>query len=141
RAQLHILRERRYREVSAAAADIEPGSHTWIALEIRLTRPSVLDLHRPLGPDDLGVSASWMGTEWRVLPPCRRYVVNRSVTKDVPVIQVQRAELGTTEPSRVRQHRLEHRLQFAWRRTNDAEDFRCGGLLLHRPAPPVTAPP
>src|SRR5262249_6916726 len=70
-----------------------------------------------------------MGTEWRVLPPCRRYVVNRSVTKDVPVIQVQRAEPGTTEPSRVREHGLEHRLQLARRAANDTQDLGCRSLL------------
>src|SRR5262245_33986419 len=132
RAEQHILLEHRYREVGEDAADIDAGHHPWIALEIRLTRPSVLDLHRPLGPDDLGVSASWMGTEWHVLPPCRRYVVNRSVTKYVPVIQVQRAELGTTEPSRVREHGLEHRLQLARRAANDTEDLGCRSLLLER---------
>src|SRR5262245_52235984 len=80
------------------------------------------------------MSASWMGTEWHVLHrgKCRRYVVNRSVTKDVSVIQVQRAELGTTKPSRVREHGLEHRLQLARRAANDTEDLGCRSLLLER---------
>src|SRR5262245_43824802 len=69
-----------------AAVALRAVEHSW-------HRPSVLSLHRPLGPDDLGMSASWMGTEWHVLhrDKCGRYVVNRSVTKDFSVIQIQRA--------------------------------------------------
>src|SRR5262249_35485938 len=82
-----------------------------------------------LGPDDFGMSAAWMGTERHVLRggECRRYVVNRSVTKDASVVQIERAELGPAEPRCIRQDGVEHRLQVTGgagmtRSTSDAAD-------------------
>ena len=75
-----------------------------------------------------------MGTEWHILHrgKRRRYVVNRSETKYVSVIQVQRAELCTAEPSCIRQDSLEHRLQVAGRARDDAQHLRGCRLLLQR---------
>src|SRR5262249_28320308 len=91
RSEQHIVLEHRHGEIGANAIEIDGGHHPWIALEIWLSRPSVLDLHRPLGPDDLGMSASWMGADWHVLHRgiCRWHVVNRSVAKDVSIAHVE----------------------------------------------------
>src|SRR5262245_45879617 len=80
------------------------------------------------------MTAAWVGTEWHVLNrgKCRRYVVNRSVTKESSVTQVECAELGTAEPSCVRQDGLEYGLQLAGRTRDNAQDLRGGGLLLQR---------
>ena len=104
------------------------------AFEIGRHRPDILDLHRPFGPDDLGMTTAGMGTEWSMPDhgKCGRYVVNRHDMKCLSIIQVQGAELGTTEPSCVRKQGLEHRLQLARRARDNTEDLRGCGLLLKR---------
>src|SRR5262249_15938372 len=44
----------------------------------------------------------------------------------------ERAELGVACARGVLQHRLEHRLQLAWRAADDLQDLRGSGLLLQR---------
>ena len=46
--------------------------------------------------------------------------------------QLQSAEFGLADTDCVLQHRLEYRLQFAGRRTDDAQHLRRGRLLLQR---------
>ena len=57
-----------------------------------------------------------------------------------PSRTIQRAEFGLANARRVLQHGLEHRLQFAWRRTDDLEHVGGGGLLLQRFAQLVEQP-
>src|SRR5262249_7537314 len=104
RAKKSIFLEHWHADRRASAAEIGQSDEPWIAFEIRRRRPNVVDLNRPLGPENLRVTASRMGTEWHILHrgKRRRYVVNRSDTKYVPVIQVHRAELGTAKPCCVR---------------------------------------
>src|SRR5262249_50758626 len=45
---------------------------------------------------------------------------------------MQYAELGLADAGRIFEHRLEHRLQFAWRAADDLQDLRGSGLLLQR---------
>src|SRR5215813_7328050 len=75
-----------------------------------------------------------MGTEWLVPNhgECGWYVVNRHDMKCLSIVQVQGAELGTTEPGCVRKQGLEHRLQLARRARDNTEDLRGCGLLLKR---------
>jgi hypothetical protein len=78
-------------------------------------------VHYLLGPANFGLAAFGMNAEWHVLGrgQCRRYVVDRSDTQYLPVVQVQYAELGTAEPGGISQHGLENRLELARRRAND----------------------
>jgi hypothetical protein len=47
-------------------------------------------------------------------------------------MEVERAEIGLTQPGRVRQHGLEHRLQVARRARDHLQHFGRRGLLLQR---------
>ena len=80
------------------------------------------------------MTTAGMGTEWSMPDhgKCGRYVVNRHDMKCLSIIQVQGAELGTTEPSCVRKQGLEHRLQLTRRARDDTEDLRGCRLLLQR---------
>ena len=64
--------------------------------------------------------------------PCGRRIVHRPDVEDVSVVKQEIAELGLADVRCVRQHRLEHRLQLAGRRTDDAQHFGCRRLLLQR---------
>src|SRR5262245_65396802 len=50
----------------------------------------------------------------------------------IAVVAVHCAEFGLADADCFLKHGLEYGLQLAWRRTYDAEDFRCRGLLLQR---------
>jgi len=58
--------------------------------------------------------------------------MHRDRTKCIPFAQEQKAELGLAEPSRVRQHRLEHWLEFPGRTRDDLQHLRGRRLLLQR---------
>src|SRR5262245_7132720 len=75
-----------------------------------------------------------MNAEWHVLGRGERgrYVVDRGNTGYVCIVQVQYGELCTTEPGRIRQHGLEHRLQLAGRAADDLQHLRGRRLLLQR---------
>ena len=48
----------------------------------------------------------------------------------ITLAEIHAAKLGSADAHRILQHGLEYRLQFAWRGTNDAQDFgRCCLLL------------
>src|SRR6516162_89125 len=76
-----------------------------------------------------------MGTV-KLATACRREryrrIVLRDQTKSICLVQVQIAEIGSANARRVLQHSVENRLQFAWRRTDDAQHIRSGRLLLKR---------
>jgi hypothetical protein len=50
--------------------------------------------------------------------------------KRIALAQRHNAELGLTNPDRVRKHRLKHRLQFTWRAGDNLEHLRRRRLLL-----------
>ena len=52
--------------------------------------------------------------------------------KCVTLVSQQVAKLGVADACRVLQHRLEHRLQIAWRAGDDLEHLTCCSLLLQR---------
>jgi hypothetical protein len=58
--------------------------------------------------------------------------MHRSDPKGVSFMEVERAEIGLTQPGRVRQHGLEHRLQVARRARDHLQHFGGRGLLLQR---------
>jgi len=50
----------------------------------------------------------------------------------VMLSQIKRTEVGLTNSSRIRQHRLENRFQFSGRTRDDLQHLRSRGLLLQR---------
>src|SRR6266566_1832322 len=52
--------------------------------------------------------------------------------KGIVLVAEQHAEFGFTDSRRIRQHRIEHRLQLAGRRADDAQNFGGRRLLLQR---------
>src|ERR1700731_1557236 len=63
---------------------------------------------------------------------CRRRAMHGNGTEAIAFAEVHRAEFGLADASRVLEHGLEHRLQLAGRRTDDAQYVRRGRLLLQR---------
>jgi hypothetical protein len=58
--------------------------------------------------------------------------VQRNGAKCVSFAEPKRAEFGLTNASGIRQHRLEHWLQFSGRSGDDAQHLRSRCLLLQR---------
>src|SRR5262249_18003222 len=58
--------------------------------------------------------------------------MHRDYAEGVSFMQIHRAELGFADAAGALQHRLEHRLQLAWRTTDHLENLGRRGLLLQR---------
>src|SRR5262249_41664842 len=63
-----------------------------------------------------------------------------SETENITVPAIEMSELGFADTDGVRQHRLKDRLQFAWRRADDAQHICRGCLLFQRLAQFVQKP-
>ena len=66
------------------------------------------------------------------LDPLRYVAVHRRNPECGAVVEQQIAEFRFADAGRILQHRLEHRLQLAGRRTDDAQHVRRRGLLFER---------
>src|SRR6516225_4707780 len=88
----------------------------------------------PLCPHNAIELSAW----WRLkrtaprlrLKQCRRCIELRHRLKVFTVEAEQGSKLGLADTSRIFQHGLEHWLQFAGRRADDAQHLRGRGLLL-----------
>src|SRR5262249_39933540 len=91
------------------------ASGSLATLASRMILPASSTMQTLVSLTETSSPAAWMGTEWHVLHrgECGRRVVNRSVTKDLSVVEIERAERGPAEPCRVRQDGVEDRLKFA----------------------------
>src|SRR5262249_39047154 len=79
----------------------------------------------------------WAGTKYRFAPRQslgkRRWRIVRCADAESPfIIELQYAELGLADASRIFEHDPEHRLQLPGRRANDAQHIRCCRLLMQR---------
>src|SRR5262245_45383254 len=79
----------------------------------------------------------WAGTKYRFAPRQSlgkgRWRIVRCADAESPfIIELQYAELGLADASRIFEHDPEHRLQLPGRRANDAQHIRCCRLLLQR---------
>src|SRR5215467_14096807 len=79
----------------------------------------------------------WAGTKYRFAPRQSlgkgRWRIVRCADAESPfIIELQYAELGLADASRIFEHDPEHRLQLPGRRANDAQHIRCCRLLMQR---------
>jgi hypothetical protein len=107
-----------------------------MALDVGLRRPDICHVCRPPGGSDTPERhVGWWPNQRLAcerLDICWRGIVRGDGTKGVRVTQEQRTELGFADAHRVLQDHLKHRLQFASRRTDDAQYLRGRSLLLQR---------
>ena len=130
-------------EQGSNSAKIDRRNPHRIARGIGRVRGSVFDLDNPLCCDDaaeVGIRA-WMN---ELVQPRfdvgRRRAVHGNGTEAIAFAEVHRAEFGLADARGILQHGLEHRLQFAGRRTDDTQHVRRRRLLLQRLAQFVEQP-
>jgi hypothetical protein len=115
-----------------SAGNVDHGYHRRISLLIWRFRPNVCDVHDLFCPSDAAKTA--LGMRMNDLAPMRgesgRHVVQRSELVSIPIVEIQRTELGFAKARRVRQHGLENGRERAGRVADDPKDFRSCRLLL-----------
>ncbi len=115
-----------------------------MAFGITLCRCEVDDLGLLLSSNDLGKRAIRVGLEPTARELClsksRRHIVGRDDAQCAPFMQIEVAKFRLAKPRRVRQHGLEHWLQFARRARNNTQHLGSCGLLLQRFAQFVQQP-
>src|SRR6516162_5191912 len=113
-----VVFEHRHADRRADAAELDPSDSCGIAFGISLGRCKVGEMGRLLRSHHLAQRAARGRTEWAAashFSKRRRYIVRSDNTQSVFLAEIERAEFGFAKPSRVRQHGLKYRLEFARR--------------------------
>ena len=119
-------------------APVKVGEHLerWVACDIGLIGAGIDGMLRLVRSNDALQRIFRPEMEDRIaspqLDPFRHVAVHRRNPESGAVVEQQIAELCFADAGRILQHRLEHRLQLAGRRTDDAQHVRRRRLLFER---------
>src|SRR5262249_7299018 len=121
-------------EKRASTAEVGKGDKHWIAVEVKLPGPDVLDVGDLSCPFHVTQTTFRMGAErpGPRLNVCRRCIVERNSAETVAVVQIEHAELCPANARRKGQNGVEDRLQVARRAGDHAQYVGGGRLLLQR---------
>ena len=135
-ANQFILLEHWHDEKAARASDIDKRHNRRIAGGVTRFARDVGDVDHLFCRGDTAKGDVRAWAKYRVaailLGPCGRRSVNRRQSKCIRFIKEQIAELGLADARGILKHGLEHRLQFAGRRTYDLQHFGRRRLLLQQ---------
>src|SRR5262249_4734883 len=133
-----IVLQHRNRKYCAGASELGVlgiGIARWHIEIMRLVH-HISDLRRLFCRQRASKRCCWSWSNHWILTPLLhvwlRGAMQRDGPKGIAFAQPKIAKFGTANSYRVFQHRLEHRLQFAWRRANDFKHLRGRRLLLQR---------
>ena len=135
RADQLVLLEHGDDEESADSAPFRPSDHERITIYIGFQVSDVVNVRGLFRADDSCKTGprSWSnGATLKKRFESQRRVDVRNLAKQTALIQEQVAKLGLTNPHRVAQQGIEHRIEFAGRRADDTEHLRGRALLLPR---------
>src|SRR5262249_42328386 len=120
----HVILEHRNVDQGSRASKFHSGNPQRVALGVSRARSQVFGLNYLLGlyqPSKTGLRArTYRGTAPPPFDKGGGGAVHRDNAEFVAFAEEQVAELGVADAHRIFQHGLEHRLQFAGRRTDDA---------------------
>jgi hypothetical protein len=111
-----IVLKHRHSDVGSNATKLDGVDDRWIALGIRSCRCNVGGLDGLFGSDQLAQGATRGGTDRTAsarLGKCQRHIVAGDDAQCPAFMEIEVAELGLADAHRIRQHGLEHRLEFA----------------------------
>src|SRR5262249_15437205 len=135
RADQRVLLEHWYVDHRSRAGEVNEPNEGRIALDIGLLESNILDVLGFPGSCEAGKGNGGMvgnHKHWFARPSLdisARRIFQSYNPKSACLIEKHGAELGLADARRVVQHRLEYRLQLSGRTRDDAQYFRCCGLL------------
>src|SRR5262249_24110022 len=115
-ADQFVVLKHRHGDEGAGTPDVNDRSDRWITIEVGLGRSQIVGMHYLRRSRDTAKTAAGIGTDYHASANVcvgGWDVMQRASAERLAVIEIERPEFCITQPHRIRQHGLEHRLQLA----------------------------